>query len=154
MSPEFAAVLHEMLAGTDVAGAARCWASGDPGPGRGLWRRLAGLGVTALAVPEKWGGLGASPLDLAAACEELGHHAVPGPVAESLAAVPVLLGALADAGPAGLVLLAQDGVVMRARAGTTFRSVDTTRSLASLAAQTPLAAGVAAAVARVLEALR
>jgi alkylation response protein AidB-like acyl-CoA dehydrogenase len=64
----------------------------DLGPGLGLWRRLADLGVTALAVPEKQGGLGASPLDLVVACEELGHHAVPGPVAESLAAVPVLLG--------------------------------------------------------------
>ena len=31
-----------------------------------------------------------------AACEELGHHAVPGPVAESLAAVPALLTALAE----------------------------------------------------------
>ena len=49
-------------------------------------------------MPEKWGGLGASPLDLVAACEELGHHAVPGPVAESLAAVPALLAGLADPG--------------------------------------------------------
>ena len=30
------------------------------------------------------------------ACEELGHHAVPGPVAESVAAVPELIAALAD----------------------------------------------------------
>jgi alkylation response protein AidB-like acyl-CoA dehydrogenase len=45
-------------------------------------------------VPEKWGGLGAGPADLVTACEELGHHAVPGPVAESLAAVPALLAAL------------------------------------------------------------
>ena len=184
---QFRAVLHDMLVAADVPGVARQWAAGDLAPGLAVWRRLAGLGVTALAVPEKWGGLGASPLDLVAACEELGHHAVPGPVAESLAAVPVLLGALADAGPAsrgscgewlaglaageltatlaappwvplaacaeaaGLVLLAQDGVVGRARAGTTFRSVDTTRSLASLAAQTSLAAGAAGAVARALD---
>ena len=85
MSVEFGAVLHDMLAGADVPDAARCWASGDLGPGLRLWRRLADLGVTALAVPEKQGGLGASPLDLVVACEELGHHAVPGPVAESLA---------------------------------------------------------------------
>ena len=94
---EFRAVLHEMLSDADMAGVARQWESGDLAPGRTLWRRLAGLGVTALAVPEKWGGLGASPLDLVVACEELGHHAVPGPVAESLAAVPVLLAGLADA---------------------------------------------------------
>ena len=47
-------------------------------------------------MPEKWGGLGASAADLATACEELGHHAVPGPVAESLAAVPALLATLAE----------------------------------------------------------
>ena len=96
MSTEFAAVLHDMLAGAGVPVAARRWADGELAPGLAVWRQLAGLGVTALAVPEKWDGLGASPLDLVAACEELGHHAVPGPVAESLAAVPALLAALAD----------------------------------------------------------
>ena len=85
-----------MLAASDVPEAARRWADGDRAPGLALWRRLAGLGVTALAVPEKWGGLGASPADLVAACAELGHHALPGPVAESLAAVPALLAALDD----------------------------------------------------------
>jgi alkylation response protein AidB-like acyl-CoA dehydrogenase len=97
---EFAAVLHDLLGAADVPAAARLWADGDLAPGLALWRRLADLGVTALAVPEKWGGLGASPTDLVAACEELGKHAVPGPVAESLAAVPALLAALdgADTG--------------------------------------------------------
>ena len=85
---EFGSVLHELLADADVPNAARRWASGDPASGLAVWRRLADLGVTALAVPEKQGGLGASPLDLVVACEELGHHAVPGPVAESLAASP------------------------------------------------------------------
>jgi alkylation response protein AidB-like acyl-CoA dehydrogenase len=84
------------LADGSALGAARRWAAGDPEPGLALWRRLAGLGVTALAVPERCGGLGASPLDLVVACEELGHHALPGPVAESLAAVPRLLAALTD----------------------------------------------------------
>ena len=93
-SAEFAGVLHEMLDGADVPAVARRWAEDDLAPGLALWRRLAGLGVTGLAVPEKQGGLGASPLALVAACEELGHHAVPGPVAETLAAVPVLLAGL------------------------------------------------------------
>jgi alkylation response protein AidB-like acyl-CoA dehydrogenase len=96
---QFAAALHDMLSAADVAGAARRWAAGDRAPGLGLWRRLAGLGVTALAVPEKCGGLGASPLDVVVACEELGHHALPGPVAESVAAVPALLTALMDEDP-------------------------------------------------------
>jgi alkylation response protein AidB-like acyl-CoA dehydrogenase len=181
---EFGGVLHEMLADADVPGAARRWASGDLAPGLAVWRRLADLGVTALAVPEKQGGLGASPLDLVVACEELGHHAVPGPVAESLAAGPVLLGALAEAGPAscgewlarlaagdlivtlaappcvplaadteaaGLVLFAEDGVVGRAGAGATFRSVDRSRSLTEVHRGPVLANGAAGAVARALD---
>jgi alkylation response protein AidB-like acyl-CoA dehydrogenase len=95
----FAASLHDMLAAADVPGAARRWAAGDPADGLAVWRKLAGAGVTGLAVPERWGGLGAGPLDIVVACEELGHHALPGPVAESVAVVPWLITALAsDAG--------------------------------------------------------
>jgi alkylation response protein AidB-like acyl-CoA dehydrogenase len=94
----FGATLHDLLDASDVPGASRAWASGDPAPGRAVWRRLADAGVTALAVPEKWGGLDASPADLVVACEELGHHAVPGPAMETAAAVPALLAALG--GPA------------------------------------------------------
>ena len=97
---EFGAALHEMLSDADVTAVARSWACGDLAPGLALWRGLAELGVTALAVPERRGGLGASPADLVVACEELGHHAVPGPVAESLAAVPVLLAAVDGTGGA------------------------------------------------------
>jgi alkylation response protein AidB-like acyl-CoA dehydrogenase len=92
---QFAASLHDMLAAADVPGAARDWADGDPAGGLALWRKLAGAGGTALAVPERWGGLGAGPLDIVVACEELGHHALPGPVAESVAVVPWLIAALA-----------------------------------------------------------
>lgn len=100
---QFAASLHDMLANAQVPAAARMWAAGDRAPGLAVWRGLAALGVTALAVPERDGGLGASFADVVVACEELGHHAVPGPVAESVAAVPVLLAALrADTAPADL----------------------------------------------------
>ncbi len=92
---QFGAALHDLLSQADVPAAARAWAAGDRGPGLAVWRELAGLGVTGLAVPERCGGAGASPLDLVVACQELGHHALPGPVAESLAAVPALLGELA-----------------------------------------------------------
>jgi alkylation response protein AidB-like acyl-CoA dehydrogenase len=100
---QFAASLHDVLGAsapgtTGALAAARGWAAGDHGPGLALWRNLAELGVTALTVPESRGGLGASPMDLVAACEELGHHALPGPVTESLAAVPALLVALGDEG--------------------------------------------------------
>jgi alkylation response protein AidB-like acyl-CoA dehydrogenase len=93
---QFAASLHDMLAAADVPGAARRWADGDPADGLAVWRKLAGAGVTGLAVPERWSGLGAGPLDIVVACEELGHHALPGPVAESVAVVPWLITALAD----------------------------------------------------------
>jgi len=93
---QFAASLHGLLAAADVPGAARQWADGDRAGGLALWRKLAGLGVTALAVPQAHGGLGAGFADVVAACEELGHHAVPGPVAETAAAVPELIAGLAD----------------------------------------------------------
>ena len=83
---QFASSLHDLLAAADVPGAARRWAGGDHSPGLALWRKLAGLGVTALAVPPASGGLGASWLDVVIACEELGHHAAPG---ERPAAIPV-----------------------------------------------------------------
>jgi alkylation response protein AidB-like acyl-CoA dehydrogenase len=94
---QFGASLHDALATAGVPGVARRWAAGDRAPGQALWRKLAGLGVTALAVPQRWGGLGASLQDVVVACEELGRHALPGPVPESVAAVPVLLATLAQA---------------------------------------------------------
>lgn len=93
---QFAATLHDLLTAADVPAAADGWAAGDRAAGLSVWRRLADVGVTALAVPPAYGGLAAHPMDLVVAAEELGHHALPGPVAETLAAVPTLLTALAD----------------------------------------------------------
>ena len=146
--------------------AARRWAAGTTRP---AWR--CGASWPGSASP-RWrcrsATAGSAPawLDVVIACEELGHHALPGPVAESLAAVPVLLAALADGAPdaprwlprpgrrgpdrhpgpaaglpyaadadaAGLVLLAEDGAVWLATAGTRHRSVDPARSLSQVAA--------------------
>src|SRR5690349_23686862 len=94
----YAATLHDLLTAADVGAAAARWAEGDTAPGRALWSALADAGATGLIVPPRWGGAGAEPADLVVACEELGHHAVPGPVAESIAAVPALLAALSDDG--------------------------------------------------------
>jgi alkylation response protein AidB-like acyl-CoA dehydrogenase len=183
---QFASALHSLLSGGTST--ARRWAAGDYAPGLELWRGLAGLGVTALAVPQRHGGLGATPLDLVVACEEIGHHALPGPAAESLAAVPVLLAALAsepgsepdsqrwlaglvrgdflatlaappwlpfaaDAGQAGLVLLAEAGTVVVAQPGARHRSVDPARSLSQARGVRPLGSGPGAA-AGITEALR
>jgi len=200
-SPEqdqFAAALHALLArpapsgrpgngdepGADVSlRAGRRWAAGDRADGLALWRDLAGLGVTALAVPESCGGPGATSLDLVVACEELGHHALPGPVAESLAAVPRLLAALpgpaaaewlrslaagdliatlalpprlpcaVDADAAGLVLLAEGDTIWLAVPGAAHRSVDPARSLVEVRREQVLASGPEAAGA-VRDALR
>jgi hypothetical protein len=111
------------------------------------WPKLAGMGVTTVSAD-------GSLADVAVACEELGHHALPGPVAETVAAVPVLLAALpdgmvaldggrpvvtlamppclpfaADAEQASLVLLARDGVVYLGEAGARHLSVDPGQTL-------------------------
>ncbi|WP_405853077.1 acyl-CoA/acyl-ACP dehydrogenase [Streptomyces sp. NBC_00090] len=102
----FARSLDAMLGSADTPAAVRAWAAGDPGPGRTLWRRLAEAGVFALAVPEEYEGVGPLPVELAHAFVELGRHAVPGPVVETVAAA-VLLGELArlgDPGPAKRLL--------------------------------------------------
>jgi alkylation response protein AidB-like acyl-CoA dehydrogenase len=151
---DFAASIDAALASADVPGAVRAWASGDPAPGRKVWARLAGLGVTALAVPERFDGLDAHPVDLVVALERLGRWCVPGPVAESVAVAPILMegddrcAALAageliatvafppqvpratDADTAGLVLRADyRGQVSEADAGQQYRSVDPSRRL-------------------------
>src|SRR5271156_221589 len=87
----FAASIDAALAAADVPGAVRAWADGDTAPGRKVWARLADLGVTALAVPERLEGLDAHPVDLVVALERLGRWCVPGPVTESVAVVPILL---------------------------------------------------------------
>ncbi|MEV6319022.1 acyl-CoA dehydrogenase family protein [Streptomyces sp. NPDC051776] len=93
---DFDRTLDRMLGAADTPGAVRAWSEGDHTAGRGLWERLGGAGVFALAVPEAYGGAGMLPVELAVAFVQLGRHAVPGPVAETVA-TGVLLATLADA---------------------------------------------------------
>jgi len=163
----FAAALHDLLAETDVPAATERWADGDHEPGRRIWSLLAEVGVTGLAVPVRFGGLGADAADLVVAAEELGHHALPGPVAESIAAVPTLLMAsgeaekwlpelaagrvlatlaappwlpfAADADAADLVLLAEGGMAGLGRAGVNaYPSFDRSRRLFEVSAASAL----------------
>ncbi|MFD8210229.1 acyl-CoA dehydrogenase family protein [Streptomyces sp. NPDC059695] len=99
---EFARSLDSMLTAADTPSAVRAWAAGDTAPGRALWSRLAEAGVFALAVPERHDGLGPLPVELAVAFTELGRHAVPGPVVETVAAA-VLLDRLGDDASAALL---------------------------------------------------
>ncbi|MEU5760647.1 acyl-CoA dehydrogenase family protein [Nocardia sp. NPDC047648] len=99
LSPEqldFGASLRKLLEAGRVPSAVRAWASGDSGPGRALIRQLADAGVLGLAVAEQHGGIGAEPIDLVVAFQELGRAAVPGPLVETAAAIPALLQALPD----------------------------------------------------------
>jgi alkylation response protein AidB-like acyl-CoA dehydrogenase len=152
----FAEVLDTLLTRADPAAVAAAWADGDTGPGRRLWESLAGAGVTGLLVPERFGGLGAGADDLVVACEVLGRHAVPGPVAESVAAAPVLLSTgrwlpeladgrivasvvappwlpyAADGDSADLILVVQNDTVRTGKPWRVHRSIDPARRLASV----------------------
>jgi hypothetical protein len=88
---ELAGSVHALLSGADTPAAIRAWAAGDHGPGLEILTRLAKIGV---------GELADYPVELAVVFEELGRHAVPGPLIESYAVAPVLGigGELATAG--------------------------------------------------------
>jgi alkylation response protein AidB-like acyl-CoA dehydrogenase len=155
---DFAASIDAALAAADMPAAVRAWAAGDTAPGRKVWARLADLGVTALAVPERFGGIEAHPVDLVVAFVQLGRWCMPGPVTESIAVAPVLMedddraellasGELiatvalpssvpcaVDADAAGLILLARDGVVSDATAHDFHPSVDPSRRLYDVSA--------------------
>ncbi|MEU9569687.1 acyl-CoA dehydrogenase family protein [Streptomyces massasporeus] len=89
----FAASLDALLTAADTPAVIRDWSRGDHASGRALWSRVADAGVFALAVPEGYEGLGPRPVELAAAFVELGRHAVPGPVVETVVAAVLLEGA-------------------------------------------------------------
>lgn len=169
---DFAASIDAAMAAVHVPTAVRAWADGDTAPGRKVWATLADLGVTALVVPERLGGLDAHPVDLVVALERLGRWCVPGPVAESIAVAPVLLADDArveglargdliaavsmppsmpravDAHVAGLTLLAQGGCVADATPTTPHTSVDPSRRLYDV---TPTAEPKPADLARAFE---
>ena len=150
---DFAASIDAALASADLPTAVRAWAAGDTAPGRKVWARLADLGVTALAVSERFGGVEAHPVDLVVALERLGRWCVPGPVTESIAVAPVLMadddraerlasGELiatvalpphvlraVDAEFAGVTLLAADGAVSDVQPRQAHASVDPSRRL-------------------------
>ncbi|WP_338889064.1 acyl-CoA dehydrogenase family protein [Rhodococcus sovatensis] len=88
---DFARALDALLSSADTVAAARAWAGDDFGPGSKLWRRVAGLGVTALLIPEESNGIGGTLVDVAVVFERLGYHGIPGPWIESAVFLPALL---------------------------------------------------------------
>ncbi|MFE7901803.1 acyl-CoA dehydrogenase family protein [Streptomyces sp. NPDC057424] len=89
----FAASLDALLTAADTPAVIRDWSRGDHASGRALWSRIAEAGVFALAVPEAYEGLGPRPVELAVAFVELGRHAMPGPLVETVTAAVLLKGA-------------------------------------------------------------
>ncbi|WP_406434715.1 acyl-CoA/acyl-ACP dehydrogenase [Streptomyces sp. NBC_00631] len=87
---DFAGALRALLTAADTPAVVRDWSRGERASGRALWGRVAQAGVFGLAVPEEYGGAGRRPVELAVAFIELGRHAVPGPVAETVAAAVLL----------------------------------------------------------------
>ncbi|MFF0814694.1 acyl-CoA dehydrogenase family protein [Rhodococcus sp. NPDC003318] len=151
---DFADSIDSLLTKSDLPAVIRAWNTGDTEPGTKVWQRLAETGVNALLVGEEHGGIGADAIDLVVAVEQLGRHAVPGPVAETVAVAPILLagaapdrlpalaeGALAtvaapprvpfavDAHCADLVLVADGTTVSTATVGDARTSVDRSRTL-------------------------
>ncbi|WP_405580949.1 acyl-CoA dehydrogenase family protein [Streptomyces sp. NBC_01092] len=120
----FADSLDAMLTAADTPSVVRDWSRGEHGRGRALWSRIAEAGVFALAVPETYEGLGPRPVELAVGFMELGRHAVPGPLVETVTAAALLAG-LPDPGPAKRLLPAlASGEAMATLAWTTPYALD------------------------------
>ena len=68
----------------------------NAGWSREVWNELAGLGLTALNVPEQYGGLGAGPVETMLVMNALGEALVLEPFLASAVVVPALLTALND----------------------------------------------------------
>ena len=165
---DFGASLDKLLAAEDPVATARAWADGDTAPGMALWRRIADLGTTALLVPERAEGLGASPVELVVAFEQLGRYAVPGPWVETVAYLTRLVESTPELGVRDEVLgavargeelvsvavpphtpyaldadvsrtmLVEDGHLHLARVGTQHRSLDPARRLFEITAERAL----------------
>ena len=76
---------REFLAHECSTGFVRKVMAEPAGMPRELWKQMAKLGWTGLIVPEEFGGLGGSMLDMAVLLEECGYAALPGPLLFSCA---------------------------------------------------------------------
>jgi alkylation response protein AidB-like acyl-CoA dehydrogenase len=88
-----------------------------------LWKLLAELGVLGINTPEQAGGLGLGAVDWVLIVEEAGRVALPAPLTEALAALPLL----AAAGETALVgtVLSGEGTIALARPGGYASGADT-----------------------------
>jgi alkylation response protein AidB-like acyl-CoA dehydrogenase len=86
----FRDTVRKFLEGTQDLAKVRARLDGD-GLDGGLWVELTELGAFGLLVPEEYGGLGLTFVDLPLIVEEFGRALVPSPVAETIASTDVLV---------------------------------------------------------------
>jgi len=93
----------------------------DPVAERSLWQRLCTqIGVAGLAIPERYGGSGAGPVEVHVVMEELGRLLVPSPMLGSaVLATQALLGSQDEAACGRLLPALADGRAVAALAWTT-----------------------------------
>ncbi|MGV8871324.1 MAG: acyl-CoA dehydrogenase family protein [Rhodococcus sp. (in: high G+C Gram-positive bacteria)] len=87
----FAASIDALSSASDLPAVVRAWSRGERGPGLGLYRRLAELGVTGILLAEFDGGVDGDSVDAIVALERLGYWGYPGPMVETVAVAPLLL---------------------------------------------------------------
>lgn len=176
---DLASSIDALLTKADVPGVARAWAAGDRGPAMSVYAQLAEVGVFGLLVDDAHGGVGAGAVEMVVAMEQLGRHAVPGPLVESLAVAPTVLATprtaemlpelssgapvtlavipgaplAADTAAAARIFLVVDDTLHRADPETVSATVDPTRTASRLRPGEPLTDGVAAGAALGLGAL-
>ena len=92
----FADGLRDLLAAKCTPAHVRdVWEKGE-GHDAALWSQLDDMGVLSMLVSEELGGMGSSLVDAVLLFQELGRHAVPGPVIEHMLAAPALAAAGVD----------------------------------------------------------
>lgn len=155
---DLADTVDDMLGKADLPAAIRAWSDGDRTAALAAWQQLTETGITGLLVPDENSGSGAGVLETVVAIEQIGKHALPGPVVETIAVAPALLtgtpaadslaaiaeGELATVAfppdapyavnteAAASAFLVDGGTVYRGTPGAVRNSVDATRTVASL----------------------
>lgn len=164
---DVASTVDALLTKADVPARSRAWVDGDTTPVAEVITALADTGVNGLLIDESCGGSSAGATEMVVAMEQIGRHALPGPIVETFAVLPVLFrtadvtgervsalaeGAIATCaippvaplGPlAEVSYLVADGVLSTATAGDRVATVDPTRVLAELIPGQVLAEDVA-----------
>ena len=163
---DLASTVDALLTKADIPARARAWTHGDHHPVAEVVTALAETGITGLLIDESSGGSSAGATEMVVAMEQVGRHALPGPIVETVAVLPVLLrsagvsgshlsalveGALATCAIPPIAPLAPiaetsyvviDGVLSTATTTDRVATVDPTRILAELGPDEVLAENV------------